>query len=358
MECTCLLESAINSGDIRTLLTEGSTDKELIIDLQRMLYELGFKEELKWDEFQADGVYGESTKAAVLAFAQKNTISSTGKFVTKKLGKLIIERHTFLPSMYILWSIHKSDFRTKRFVSKGTRTSITAIQILLNELGYGEQLNFAKFGADGLYGNFTRKAIIAFAKDNGISTDGDLLTRPLINLLLESVNNFYGKHWSDFAENNLPSETSPLVIYEGSRFIGKACQADVEFLPMLEKINVYAEQADVFIFVTSSFRTTTNVNGAIVKPATFSNHLAGHGIDMNLKYGNNKFANSKVLTKYPNVPAPVKQFLKSIIDDDQLRWGGEFNDKDPVHIDDGLNRNRTKWNKRYQAMQKAVQLGQ
>lgn len=178
--------------------------------------------------------------------------------------------------------------------------SVTAIQVLLSTMGYNEQLNFLKFGADGFYGQSTRKAVIAYAKDNGIQSDGDLLTRPLINLMLNHINAHYGRNWSDLAKNNLPDGKSPLVLFEGSRMRGKPCRADIQFLPMLKKINAYAEQADVYVHVTSSFRTTTNVKGAIVKPATFSNHLAGHGIDMNVLYGNSKMANSKVLAKYPS----------------------------------------------------------
>ncbi|NNE76036.1 MAG: peptidoglycan-binding protein, partial [Pricia sp.] len=99
------------------------------------------------------------------------------------------------------------------------------------------------------------------------------------------------------------------------------------------------------------------VNGAIVAPATYSNHLAGHGIDINVIYGNNEWANSWVLRKYPSVPEPVRHFLKSVIDDPDLRWGGEFRNSDPVHIDDHLNKDMDVWNQRYQAMQRAVQLG-
>jgi hypothetical protein len=50
-------------------------------------------------------------------------------------------------------------------------------------------------------------------------------------------------------------------------------------------------------------------------------------------------------------------FLKAIIDDKDLRWGGTFRRKDAVHIDDGYNQNLAKWKKRYQVMQKAAQLG-
>lgn len=357
MECSNLIENAVKKGDISTSLFKGSPDKELVTDLQRTLFELGFRKELKWDNYQADGDYGKATVAAVAAFAKKNGNSSSGKLVSNTLAKLILQRHDFLPDMYILSEIHTSDLRTKKYISKGTRISISAVQVLLEELGYGDTLQFTKFGADGLYGASTRKAMIAYAKDNGIESGGDLLTRPLVNLMLKDINAFYGRNWSDLAKNNLPSDGSPLVLFDGSRFRGKPCRADILFVPMLEKVNKYAAQAEVFIYVTSSFRTSTNVNGAIVKPATFSNHMAGHGIDMNIIYGNGKFANSKVLGKYPIVPPPVKKFLKFIIDDHNLRWGGQFQTTDPVHIDDGLNRDMTKWNERYEVMQKAVQLG-
>ena len=238
--------------------------------------------------------------------------------------------------------------------------SVTAIQVMLFERGYAEQLNFKKFGADGSYGQSTRKAMMAYARDNGIESDGDMLTRPLMDLMLNDIDAFYGKDWSDLAANNLPNDHSPLVLFEGSRFQGKPCRADVLFVPMLTKINQYAEQADIFIHVTSSFRTSSNVAGAIVTPAKKSNHMTGHAIDMNLVYNNKtEFANSQVLSRYPNVPEPVRRFIKSIKDDPGLRWGGDFTNPapDPVHIDDGLNLNMAVWEERYLAMQRAVQLG-
>ncbi len=353
-----LLEAALSQGDVSKSLFQGAANKELVTELQRILFELGFKNELQFDNYQADGDYGAATVNAVSAFAIKNNNKSDGTSVSNALSKLILQRHDFLPAMYVLWSINTSDLRTKKYISKGTRMSVTAVQTLLNERGYGQQLNFPKYGADGMYGQSTRNAVIAYAKDNSIDSDGDLLTRPLIDLMIKDINVFYGKNWSDLAVKNLPSDESPLVLFEGSRFQGQPCRADVQFLPMLKKINAYAEQADVFVHVTSSFRTSSNVGGAIVKPATRSNHMAGHAIDMNVVYSNRtKSANSKELAKYPSVAEPVKRFIKFIIDDHDLRWGGTFQVRDTVHIDDGLNQDMALWDKRYQAMQKAVQLG-
>lgn len=352
---TTLIEDALKQGNIKRELFQGSNNKDLITELQRVLFELGFRKELKWDNFNADGDYGNATKTAIAAFASKNKHASDGSNVTDDLAELILQRHDFLPSMYLLWQIHNSDLRTKKFISKGTPVSITAIQLLLNELGYGAQLNFTALGADGDFGPGTRAAMIAYARDRGIQSDGDWLSRPLINQLIKDIDAFYGSGWKALAENHLPGGNSPLVIYQGSRFRGKPCQADVEFLPMLKKINTFATQANVHIFVTSAFRTSTNVQGAIVTPAKKSNHLAGHAIDMNVMHGNGQLANSSILRQYPNVPEPVRLFIKAVIDDPKLRWGQSFND--PVHIDDHLNKDLSKWEKRYQAMQQAVQLG-
>ena len=357
MECSNLIQAALKKGDISKQLFIGSNNKELIVDLQRTLFELGFRRQLKWDNYQADGDYGKATASAVAAFATKNKLNSDGSKVSNALAKVMLQHHDFLPVMYVLWDIHQSDLRTRIYLSKTSRMSVTALQVLLNIMGFGKQLNFEKYGADGLYGKSTRNAVIAYANANNIRSDGDLLTRPMVNLLLKDINTLYGKNWKDQAQNNLPSRKSPLVLFQGSHFSGKPCRADEEFVPSLEKINQYASDAGVQVFVTSSFRTSTNVEGAIVKPAVISNHLAGHGIDMNLVYGKKQFANSRILAKYPAVPAPVKQFLKSVIEDPDLRWGGKFRNADPVHIDDGLNRNRAAWDARYEAMQKAVQLG-
>jgi peptidoglycan hydrolase-like protein with peptidoglycan-binding domain len=335
MECSNLIATALQQGDISTSLFKGSPHTALITDLQRVLFELGFKRELQFDNYQATGAYDSATASAVAAFATKNNLPGDGTSVSNPVAKLMLQRHSFLPEMYLLWSIHTSDLRTKKFICKGTRMSVTAVQLMLFERGYVEQLNFKKFGADGSYGEGTRKAMIAYAKDNGIESDGDLLTRPLMDLMLKDIDAFYGKDWSELAANNLPNASSPLVLFEASRFQGTPCRSDVLFVPILTKINRYAEQADVFIHVTSSFRTSSNVAGAIVKPATRSKHRTGHAIDTNVVYDNKKqFANSKVLARYPELPEPVRHFIKSIIDDPGLRWGGTFSDRDSVHIDD------------------------
>jgi hypothetical protein len=149
-----------------------------------------------------------------------------------------------------------------------------------------------------------------------------------------------------------------LTTYTGSNFVGQAVVADTEFVDSLDAINAHAVAADVNLHVTSSFRETAVVPGAIVQPAQMSNHMAGHAIDMNVLHGANKgtWCNSTCLGG-ANRPAPVETFIQAIRGDAGLRWGGDFNDTDPVHIDDHLNADTAAWTARRNATQAARTAG-
>ncbi|MEH2161379.1 MAG: M15 family metallopeptidase [Nostoc sp.] len=145
-----------------------------------------------------------------------------------------------------------------------------------------------------------------------------------------------------------------LEAFKSPRFIGKPILADVDFFDSLEKIDQFAADAGIQIFVTSSTRIQGgSVSGAIVRPASRSNHLVGHGIDMNIMLGQRLF-NSEALDKnnLNNLPQVIQNFIKSIRQDPILRWGGDFNPEDPVHIDDSLNlREPTIWDAKYPIIQ-------
>lgn len=107
------------------------------------------------------------------------------------------------------------------------------------------------------------------------------------------------------------------------------------------------------VFITSSYRSTTLVKGAIVTPARKSNHLIGHAIDMNLiDRTTGKFCNSGCL-RGSKKPRGVTCFIGKIRSDASLRWGGDFRRSDPVHIDDATNiRNSQLWSRLYNSLQK------
>lgn len=134
--------------------------------------------------------------------------------------------------------------------------------------------------------------------------------------------------------------------YSNSQFIGKEARVDVDFIPHLDRLNQYALDCGVKIYVTSSAREPgRSVSGAIVPPASRSNHLVGHAIDMNLQSASGFFNSSKLKrSNFDSLPAEIKQLIGMIRDDEVLRWGGDFNREDPVHIDDKLNhRNSQRW---------------
>ncbi|WP_444995224.1 SH3 domain-containing protein [Aliikangiella sp. IMCC44359] len=145
------------------------------------------------------------------------------------------------------------------------------------------------------------------------------------------------------------SEKCQIEVYANSHFIGKTIYADTDFFPCLDRLNSFAKQCNIQIYVTSSSREPDKtVQGNIVKPASRSNHLIGHAIDMNIQ-ANSGFFNSKMLkkSKLDTLPTEVRQFIQMIRDDKKLRWGGDFRSEDPVHIDDSFNlREPELWDKK------------
>lgn len=145
-----------------------------------------------------------------------------------------------------------------------------------------------------------------------------------------------------------------LVDYTNANFTNRKVRADTEFTDSLDAIAKHAEDAKVKVFITDSFRASAadvDLSKAVVDPAQNSNHFAGHAIDMNLQYGNGEFCNSTCLKGAEDKwPEPVKTFIDAIRSDSGLDWGGDFKNKDVVHIDDGLNENMDAWKARVAAV--------
>lgn len=132
--------------------------------------------------------------------------------------------------------------------------------------------------------------------------------------------------------------------YTNTQFVGKEMRVDVDFIPHLDRLNQYALECGVNVYVTSSTREPGRaVSGQIVKAASRSNHLVGHAIDMNLQSKSGFFNSTRLKrSKYARLPAEIKKLIGMIRADETLRWGGDFNKEDPVHIDDRLNRRNPK----------------
>src|SRR5690606_3203108 len=125
--------------------------------------------------------------------------------------------------------------------------------------------------------------------------------KELAQRIVEKLAAFYGKHWrTQHSLTELVNDnTNPLVEFTASNFVGKKVIADNEFVARLKRINKYAKDSAVLIHVTSSYRKDANVANAIVTPSKMSNHMVGHAIDMNVRYGDDykKWCNSAALNK-------------------------------------------------------------
>ena len=147
-----------------------------------------------------------------------------------------------------------------------------------------------------------------------------------------------------------------LTVYKASNIVGynnKPVIVDYYFINCMNRLNSYAKQNHLTLFVTSSFRKANQkVNGAIVPPAKRSNHLAGHAIDMNIQ-SRGKWYDSKLMRRgnSKNLPSNIQNFFNDIRKDKTLRWGGDFSRQDPVHIDDYLNKNHKEWLERFNIVQ-------
>src|SRR5664279_4083232 len=133
-----------------------------------------------------------------------------------------------------------------------------------------------------------------------------------------------------------------MIQFTASNFKGD-CTIDEDFEPTLVTMNTVAQKYNITVQVTSSFRIDANVPGAIVTPATHSNHMIGHAIDCNLEL-EGAFYNSARMQTDTGV---VRQFIDEL-KSEGIRWGGDFGKPDPVHFDDGLNvKDMTAWTAKY-----------
>ncbi len=373
MSCCNVLEDLLKKGTIEDVLKMSRSENEDVRDFQIIMHQLGFGEALNWASFGADGKYGNSCANAVQDFAELNGIESDGTVVTRELGQLILQRYDALDELQEFEQDLIADWvESIYFKGSHNRGEIGGLQTILNELGYGQELNWDKYQNDGFYGDSTVDAIEAFMNDEGLDGDPENLPTEVAIKILEKLAAFYGPTWYENAKDETSTEDSTevhesrfandsenLVYYEASNFVGKRVKADVLFVPALDRINEIAQVNNVLIHVTSSLRSSSNVAGAIVTPAKKSNHMAGHAIDMNIRFGptHTNWANSKYLKKSnePNWDPAVAGFINDIRQDSNLRWGGDFRAEDPVHIDDHLNKDLDAWEERYHAVQSALQ---
>jgi peptidoglycan hydrolase-like protein with peptidoglycan-binding domain len=191
------IQKLITDKIVESVLKRKSKNKNAVRSLQYILHELGFNEELKWKKYGADGDYGGGTTKAVKAFAERNKLPGNGESVTPLIAKRLLARYEILDDLQHLYNAVKGNKIEKLFYRNSPHSvAVGALQTLLNEVGFGNELNWKKYGADGEYGNGTTKAVKAFAQKQGITSDGQKLTKALAEIVIKKLEVFYGKDWA------------------------------------------------------------------------------------------------------------------------------------------------------------------
>lgn len=183
----------IRDKTVASTLKRRSRNKDAVRALQTILYELGFANELNWQKYGADGDYGGSTSRAVREFAQRNNQRGDGDTVTPAIARKLIVRYDILDDLRHLHNAAEEG-NVEQLYYRGSphSTAVVALQTLLNELGFGTELNWAKYGADGKYGGGTTRALKAFARQEDIRTAGTTLTIELAERIIKRLAGFYG----------------------------------------------------------------------------------------------------------------------------------------------------------------------
>ncbi|MCP4866380.1 SH3 domain-containing protein [Alteromonas alba] len=184
-------------------------------------------------------------------------------------------------------------------------------------------------------------------------------------LKVKTVNGTEGYVLADYVElsnvrppkNTQSAANNHIITYRPftSLIQGKPVKIDIAFKPVMIWLEKQLQKHDLSMWVTSSLREPGQpVSEAVVNPASLSNHLVGHAIDMNLFtpsewFNSNRLERINIIDKAKSRQIPlddeekVRRFLYSIVHESkselgfELRWGGHFAPSDPVHIDDGIN---------------------
>ncbi|KAI8514393.1 hypothetical protein Bbelb_087170 [Branchiostoma belcheri] len=125
--------------------------------------------------------------------------------------------------------------------------------------------------------------------------------------------------------------------YSNTRFVGDPIHVEDGFRGSMDTINTAAAECNVKVYITHSWRKVGEIiPGAIVTPASRSNHFVGHAIDMNVQRPDESLCNSSCLRGQSDSDATC--FIGKVRAAG-LTWGGVWSTPDPVHIDDRLNQN-------------------
>lgn len=70
-----------------------------------------------------------------------------------------------------------------------SKQDVRALQALLHKLGFDNELNWNRYGADGYYGKCTAKGVKAFCKKNKLPENGDFVTEDVAREIIQHIDN-------------------------------------------------------------------------------------------------------------------------------------------------------------------------
>ena len=195
MSYSATIKSLVNNNRL-SRLQRGSKARVEIKALQNILKAIGFGKELGWAKYGADGYYGAGCTKAVLAFLRKNKMKGDGKSVSTEAAKKILKLYNVVDDLcYIQDSINDDEVEKVYYKGSREKADIVSMQTVLNDMGYGKELNWARYKADGNYGGGSTRAVLAFSKANGINSDGTKLTKDLAKIMVNTYSPYLGNDW-------------------------------------------------------------------------------------------------------------------------------------------------------------------
>jgi peptidoglycan hydrolase-like protein with peptidoglycan-binding domain len=195
MSHASILKNLIDKNTVKNL-SKGSKAKTEITAMQNILKTLGYGKQLNWDKYGADGGYGGSSTAAVGEFLKRNKMAGDGSSVSIEAAKRMLMLYNIVDDLcYIQDAIN--DNEVEKIYTKGStaKADIVAMQTVLHALGFGKELNWDKYGADGGYGASSMAAVQAFSAKNGLESDGKTLTKDLAIKMVDAFKGGLGDDW-------------------------------------------------------------------------------------------------------------------------------------------------------------------
>lgn len=129
-----------------------------------------------------------------------------------------------------------------------------------------------------------------------------------------------------------------------------------DFVASLQSINTAASNAGVLFHVNQAMRLAGKpVSGAVVKPASKSQHLIGNAVDFNVEHNGKKILSKDM--NWSGLAKDVKDFLTAV-KAAGMRWGGDFADRDPIHFDSFIDPGGEEFEILYFLNQRTIQKGQ